>query len=272
MRNQPNIHYLRHAASAYRLQMTLNILLGVMDVCIGLVEVWLSKQLIDAATSGHSWSLADGGWLSLPALAAMLIACMLTSIALAYAVRWLRAQLSVRSLNRLQAGEYARLLQSPWLYLRKQHSGTLTNTLVEDIDTVSAFLSEQFPALITAVLQFIGAFAFLPEREPYESLACAVFLLLIAGAVFSFIYGGMQEDKYKVWKYNRDNNPAPEAKRRLGLIGALCGGIMLTATAVYVGLGLTRNTWGTAWWLFAVGGILCGVVSVVLDPYKGEDE
>ena len=161
MLNQPNIHYLRHAASAYRLQMTLNILLGVMDVCIGLAEVWLSKQLIDAATSGHSWSLADGGWLSLPALAAMLIACMLTSIALAYAVRWLRAQLSVRSLNRLQAGEYARLLQSPWLYLRKQHSGTLTNTLVEDIDTVSAFLSEQFPALITAVLQFIGAFAFL---------------------------------------------------------------------------------------------------------------
>ena len=161
MLNQPNIHYLRHAASAYRLQMTLNILLGVMDVCIGLAEVWLSKQLIDAATSGHSWSLADGGWLSLPALAAMLIACMLISVALAYAVRWLRAKLSVRSLNRLQAGEYARLLQLPWLYLRKQHSGTLTNTLVEDIDTVSAFLSEQFPALITAVLQFIGAFAFL---------------------------------------------------------------------------------------------------------------
>ena len=43
-------------------------------------------------------------------------------------------------------------------------------------------------------------FAFLPEREPYESLAAAVFLLLIAGAVFSFIYGGMLEDKYKVWK------------------------------------------------------------------------
>ena len=127
-------------------------------------------------------------------------------------------------------------------------------------------------AILFGVVLLIGAFAFLPEREPYESLACAVFLLLIAGAVFSFIYGGMQEDKYKVWKYNRDNNPAPEAKRRLGLIGALCGGIMLTATAVYVSLGLTRNTWGTAWWLFAVGGILCGVVSVVLDPYKGEVE
>lgn len=153
--------WLRHAARAYHFQMCANISLGITDVLIGLAEVWLSKQLIDAATAGRAWHLSDGGWLSLPALATMLLACMLTSVALAYAVRWMRATLSVRSLNRLQAGEYARLLQSPWLYLRKQHSGTLTNTLIEDIDTISAFLSEQFPVLITAVLQFIGAFAFL---------------------------------------------------------------------------------------------------------------
>ena len=156
-----SLPWLRQAARAYRLQMSVNIALGITDVLIGLAEVWLSKQLIDAATSGHTWHLSDGGWLSLPALAAMLITCMLTSVALAYAVRWLRAKLSIRSLNRLQAGEYSRLLQSPWLYLRKQHSGTLTNTLIDDIDTISSFLSEQFPALVTAVLQFIGAFAFL---------------------------------------------------------------------------------------------------------------
>lgn len=161
MEKKQSIDYLRHAARAYRLQMSMNIALGVADVAVSLVEVWLTKRLIDAATVGRSWQWSDGGWLSLPALAAMLVACMLLSVGLAYAVRWLRAELSVRSLNRLQAGEYARLLQAPWLYLRKQHSGTLTNTLIEDIDTVSLFLSEQLPALITAVLQFIGAFVFL---------------------------------------------------------------------------------------------------------------
>ena len=126
-------------------------------------------------------------------------------------------------------------------------------------------------AILFGVVLLIGVFAFLPEKEPYESISAAVFLLLIAGAVFSFVYGGIQEDKYKIWKYNRDNNPDPESKKRLNLIGAACGVIMLLATAVYVGLGLTRNAWGTAWWLFAVGGILCGVVSVALNPYKGED-
>lgn len=153
--------WLRHAAHAYRLQMGVNIVLGATDVSIGLAEVWLSKQLIDAATAGHAWQWCDGRWLSLPALAVMLVACMLISVGLAYAVRWLRAKLSVRSLNRLQAGEYARLLQSPWLYLRKQHSGALTNTLIDDLETISSFLSEQFPALVTAVLQFVGAFIFL---------------------------------------------------------------------------------------------------------------
>ena len=126
-------------------------------------------------------------------------------------------------------------------------------------------------AILFGVVLLVGVFAFLPEKEPYESFAAAVFMLLVAGAVFSFIYGGIQEDKYKIWKYNRDNNPDPESKRRLDLIGAACGVIMLLATAVYVGLGLTRNAWGAAWWLFAVGGILCGVVSVALNPYKGED-
>ena len=126
-------------------------------------------------------------------------------------------------------------------------------------------------AILFGVVLLIGVFAFLSEKEPYESIAAAVFMLLIAGAVFSFVYGGMQEDKYKVWKYNRDNNPDPDAKRRLDLAGAVSGAIMLTATAIYVGLGFTRNAWGTAWWVFPVGGILCGVVHIAMNPYKGED-
>ena len=54
-------------------------------------------------------------------------------------------------------------------------------------------------AILFGVVLLIGVFAFLPEQEPYESISAAVFMLLIAGAVFSFVYGGMQEDKYKTW-------------------------------------------------------------------------
>lgn len=126
-------------------------------------------------------------------------------------------------------------------------------------------------AILFGVIAMLLFFSVFPEEEFYELLAGAVFLLVVAGAVAVFIYGGMQEEKYKIWKYNRDNNPTPEAKKRLNLINTVCACIMLAATAVYVGLGLTLDLWGTAWWVFAVGGILCGGAVVILDPYKGED-
>ena len=126
-------------------------------------------------------------------------------------------------------------------------------------------------AILFGVIAMLLFFSVFPEEEPYELAAAAVFLIIVAGAVGAFVYGGMQDEKYKVWKYNRDNSPTPEAKARLNLIGVVCACIMLAATAVYVGLGLTMEMWSTAWWLFPVGGILCGIAHVVLDPYKGED-
>ena len=126
-------------------------------------------------------------------------------------------------------------------------------------------------AILLGVVLMILIFTIVPEREPYESLATAGFLLMVAGAVMVLIYAGMQDEKYKIWKYNRDNSPTPEVKARKQLIGMICTAIMLLVAALYVGLGFARGAWGSAWWVFAVGGILCGAVSVVLDPYKGED-
>lgn len=133
------------------------------------------------------------------------------------------------------------------------------------------FIAGGIGAILFGVVLLLLFFNFFPEQSPYETIAGGVFLWIIAGAVSTFIYAGLQDEKYKIWKYNRDNDPSPEAKKRLGQIGAVCGYIMLLATAIYVGLGFTRNAWGTAWWVFPVGGILCGIVSTLLDPYKNEE-
>ena len=126
-------------------------------------------------------------------------------------------------------------------------------------------------AILFGVVLLMLFFSVFPEREPYESWAATVFLLLLAGAVSAMVYGGIQDEKYKIWKYNRDNNPDPEAKRRLQLIGTLCGVIMLLATAAFLMLGFTRDSWSSAWWVFPVGGVLCAVVNVALNPYKDDD-
>ena len=114
-------------------------------------------------------------------------------------------------------------------------------------------------------------FSKFPEEEPFESYAISIFLLIVAGAVTAFVYAGLQEEKYKIEVYNRDNNPTPEVKKRKGLINTICGTLMVTTAALYVGLGLALDLWRTAWWVFAVAGILCAVVYIVLDPYRNED-
>lgn len=130
------------------------------------------------------------------------------------------------------------------------------------------YVSGGVGAILFGVTALIGAFAFLPQEELYELGVTAGFLAVVAGAVYVLVYAGIQDSKYNIRVYNRDNDPAPEAKKRQALIGTVCGVIMMLCTAVYLGLGFTQSAWGTAWWVFPVGGILCGVVSAVLDPYR----
>ena len=121
-------------------------------------------------------------------------------------------------------------------------------------------------AILFAVAMVCLAFAFLPEEDPYEYAAGTLLLLVVAGAVYALVYGGMTYDKYNIEKYNRSNHPTAEEKEKRQRAGAACGVIMLIATAVYVGLGLSQNLWNSAWWVFAVGGILCGAAAILLGP------
>ncbi len=133
------------------------------------------------------------------------------------------------------------------------------------------FIAGGVGAILFDVALLLLFFSKFPEEEPFESYAISVFLLIVAGAVTAFVYAGIQEEKYKIDEYNRDNNPTPEVKKRMGLITTICAALMTLVTALYVGLGLALDLWRTAWWVFAVGGILCAVVYIVLDPYRNED-
>lgn len=99
------------------------------------------------------------------------------------------------------------------------------------------------------------------EREQYEILMTAGFMALLALAAPGFIYGGMQKGKYNVEGYNRENDPQSPEGRRSRKTGALCGVIMMVATAIYILLGLGWDQWKNAWIVFPVGGVLCAVAS-----------
>ena len=121
-------------------------------------------------------------------------------------------------------------------------------------------------AILFGVFLMIMAFVVFPEQEPYESIAGTVFLLIVAGAVWFLIYGGMLEDKYDIPKYNRENNPTPEDKERRRRAATACAVIMILATAVFLTVGLGWDRWESAGIIYPVGGVLCGAAWVLLGP------
>lgn len=121
-------------------------------------------------------------------------------------------------------------------------------------------------AILLGVVLLVLVFTVLPEKEPYESYMGALFLLIVACAVYFLIYGGMLEDKYDIPKYNRENNPTPEDKERRRRAATACALIMILATAVFLTLGLGWDNWESAAIIYPVGGVLCGAAWLLLGP------
>ncbi|MBD5152624.1 MAG: helix-turn-helix transcriptional regulator [Oscillibacter sp.] len=121
-------------------------------------------------------------------------------------------------------------------------------------------------AILFGLFLMILTFAFFPEQEPYETIAGTAFLLIVAGAVWFLVYGGMMASKYNIPEYNWENNPTPEDKAKRRRAMTACAVIMLLATALYLFLGLSYDKWETAAAIYPVAGILCGVAFVLLGP------
>ena len=163
-------------------QSLLNIAVGVAEVSCGLAIVWATKLCVDLATGAEhgTWTLLSAG--------GILTALMVLEMLLIYLSRWIRAVLGVRAKNAMQERLYQRLLQSDWQALHKHHSGQLMNRIQVDVSSVSDFLSEQLPNLITALVQFVAAFVFLYWMDRRLAIIIAVLSPLLLFAVRFYMY------------------------------------------------------------------------------------
>lgn len=88
-----------------------------------------------------------------------------------------------------------------------------------------------------------------------------IFLALVATAVGVLVNSGMQKDEYDVYKYNKENVPDANSK----MISAWCGCIMLVATIIFLVTGILFTAWKICWLVYPVGGMLCGVATLVIN-------
>jgi len=137
--------------------------------------------------------------------------------------------------------------------------------------------------------------------DAWENFAGAMLLSCISVAAGIFVYSGMQSGKYDVKSYNReclregyteefnadmgmpfetseqnrDGLDARETEWKRAVKGerissAICGAVMLTATAIYILLGFLGDFWHPGWVVFPVGGVICGIVSCIVQGIYGK--
>lgn len=90
------------------------------------------------------------------------------------------------------------------------------------------------------------------EFTSLDSIIATAFFLPISITVYMFIYYGMQYDIYSI-KKPVDRNVADKAHAV----------VMIIATMVFLIVGFLWNAWHPGWIAFVVGGLICGIISVI---------
>lgn len=101
-----------------------------------------------------------------------------------------------------------------------------------------------------------------------EDFYYGIFMLLVAIAVGICVYGGLGKEMYDVKAYNKENNPDEKSREVNEKVGVWCGCIMLIATIIFLIMGFAFRMWEICWVVFPVGGLICGIVSIILNGKK----
>jgi len=139
-----------------------------------------------------------------------------------------------------------------------------------------------FPSLIVApivlillgIVWLVGSTAIpTPEgmaRLSFDLLAVGIFLLDIALSVPIFVYAGIQKMKYDLDAYNASHAVfAAEAgegqprKPHDSISDRISSAIMILAVIIFLYVGFVHGIWHPTWVVFPIGGLLCGLISVL---------
>lgn len=170
--------WLWKASAGTRSMIALSTLIGMADVALGLLFVWLCKQTIDVATGSVSGSLTS--------YAIGMCAVMLAEIGVRALSTWISNTMGVRNRNKLRMELFSHLMQGEWHGLEQHHSGDVLNRLINDINTVSALITDIAAASLITVIQLLASFFFLFSMD--AALAVILVVIMPVFLLFSRFY------------------------------------------------------------------------------------
>ncbi len=96
-----------------------------------------------------------------------------------------------------------------------------------------------------------------------STIPVTILLALTTIAVPIYVYYGIQKSKFDIELYNKIGSQ--QFNKANEKVGKICGVIMLIATIIFFCLGAVRSLWHIAWIVYPIGGLMCGIVSIIFE-------
>ncbi len=127
----------------------------------------------------------------------------------------------------------------------------------DDIDKAQQQFSKSITVAISLIL--VGVVIFMASQaldlfngNTMFSLVCLMIFVTISVPIL--IHAGIE-------KYNHENTI--EFRNKSAEVGKYCGLIMIVTAMIYLSISFIFNLWHISWIVFPIGGMLCGIVSIL---------
>ncbi|MBQ9164816.1 MAG: ABC transporter ATP-binding protein [Bacteroidaceae bacterium] len=178
-----------------RTQAIVNVVIGLLQVALGLYGVDLLKRLTDVAAHNHEGNLA--------LMAVVFGLVLLFEMLLNVVKTWVRAVLGVKTQNIMQQSFFSRLLHGEWNGVGKMHSGDVLNRLFGDVGDIVSLMTEVVPSAVIIAVQFLASFIYL-----YVMDAALAIILIVSAPVLMLLSRYYFRKMRRIVRKIKDSNSA----------------------------------------------------------------
>ena len=169
------VWWLWQQSRGIRWNSALRIVTGVVQVCLGLTMVWLSRRFIDE-------TIRTGTADDIIHMIVLLVITVMSGVLLRQMGYWLTTTANIRQVNALRLRIFSCLFRRQLYSEQDMHSGDVTSRMSKDIETVSTVTTDTLPQMTITMIQLCGAFLLMRWFD--KRLAWALLLLTPMALVF----------------------------------------------------------------------------------------
>ena len=158
-----------------RLNVAFRVVIGALQVSLGLAMVWLSKRFIDD-------TIRNGSDDDVFFMVGLLVLTVVGNVVLRQVYYYLTSVATIQQSNALRLSMFGRLFTRKLYSEKELLSGDVTSRFSKDVELVSEVATAKIPQMMVTAIQLLGAFLMLRWFDP--RLAWALVILTPLALVF----------------------------------------------------------------------------------------